>query len=202
MKEYPSNCRETNLHRQQEEVSRGERADLKSQKPGVIWLTGLSASGKSTIANCLERELHHRGVHTMLLDGDNVRHGLSRDLGFSEADRVENIRRIGEVARLMTDAGLVVITAFISPYRADRQLARSLLPAGEFLEVFVDAPLSVCEARDPKGLYRKARQGLIPDFTGINAPYEAPEAPELRLDTARQSVVECAEAIISLLQRW
>ncbi len=190
-----------NVLPQREEISRSARAALKGQQPRVIWLTGLSGSGKSTIANFLERKLHEQGAHTMLLDGDNVRLGLSKDLGFTAADRVENIRRIGEVSRLMSDAGLIVITAFISPYQSDRDLARALLPDGEFLEVFVDAPLALCEERDPKGLYRKARQGLIPNFTGINAPYEPPETPELRLDTACHDVEACVAAILTLLER-
>jgi bifunctional enzyme CysN/CysC len=192
--------RETNVQWQREEVCPRERAAIKAQQPRVVWLTGLSGSGKSTIANCLERTLHERGRHTMLLDGDNVRLGLNKDLGFTEADRVENIRRIGEVAKLMTDAGLIVIVAFISPYRADRNLVRSILHDGEFLEIFVDASLAVCEERDPKGLYRKARQGLISNFTGISAPYETPETPELHLDTVRSSAAECADAIVSMLE--
>jgi bifunctional enzyme CysN/CysC len=169
------------------------------QKPAVIWFTGLSGSGKSTIANCLERKLLERGYRTTLLDGDNVRHGLNRDLGFSETDRVENIRRVGEVAKLMTDAGLIVITAFISPFTAERELARSILPSGEFIEVYVDTPLEECERRDPKGLYSKARAGEIPNFTGITSPYQSPKSPEIRLETTRSTADECAELILRYL---
>ena len=193
--------RGSNIHWQREELTRELRAGLNGQKPCVIWLTGLSGSGKSTLANCLEGMLHNVGRHTMLLDGDNVRHGLNRDLGFTEADRVENIRRIGEVAKLMTDAGLIVIAAFISPFRADRDMVRTLLPDGEFIEVHIATPLEVCEARDSKGLYRKARKGEIPNFTGVNAPYEDPLRPELRLDTTSRSARECAADILSLLRK-
>ncbi len=188
-----------NIHWHKGDVAPGERAAIKGQQPFVIWLTGLSGSGKSTLANALERRLVEMGRHTILMDADNIRKGLNRDLGFSEADRVENIRRIGEVAKLMTDAGLIVITAFISPFRADRDMVRALLPAGTFLEVHLSTPLEVCEARDPKGLYRKVRQGEIPNFTGISSPYEEPLAPELRLNTGTLPVNECAEVIMELL---
>ncbi|HEX9079623.1 MAG TPA: adenylyl-sulfate kinase, partial [Desulfuromonadaceae bacterium] len=188
------------VRRQCEEIGPRERAALKGQKPCVIWLTGLSGAGKSTIANCLERKLHTLGRHTMLLDGDNIRQGLNRDLGFTEAGRVENIRRIGEVAKLMTDAGLIVITAFISPFRAERDMVREILPLGSFIEIHVDTPLEECERRDPKGLYRKARQGEIPNFTGIDSPYEPPPAPELRLGTAARPAGECADAVIDYLR--
>ena len=189
--------RAENVHWQSETVSRETRLAIKQQQPLVIWLTGLSGSGKSTIANALELRLNQLGKHTMLLDGDNIRHGLNRDLGFTEADRIENIRRIGEVAKLMTDAGLIVITAFISPFRAERNIVRSLLPEGEFIEIFVDTPLVVCEQRDPKGLYKKARAGLIPNFTGINSPYEEPENPGLVLNTAELSLDECVARILA-----
>jgi bifunctional enzyme CysN/CysC len=165
----------------------------------VLWLTGLSGSGKSTIANIVERQLHALGARTYLLDGDNVRHGLSKDLGFTDADRVENIRRIGEVARLMVDAGLIVLTAFISPFRSERRLARGMVADGEFFEIFVDTPLEVVEHRDPKGLYKKARRGELKNFTGIDSPYEVPEAPELRVDTTRQSPEESATSIVQAL---
>jgi bifunctional enzyme CysN/CysC len=188
--------RADNVHWQCESVSRETRLAIKQQQPLVIWLTGLSGSGKSTIANALELRLNQLGKHTMLLDGDNIRHGLNRDLGFTEADRIENIRRIGEVAKLMTDAGLIVITAFISPFRAERNIVRSLLAEGEFIEVFVDTPLEVCEQRDPKGLYKKARAGQIPNFTGINSPYEEPENPGLVLNTAELSLEECVVRIM------
>jgi bifunctional enzyme CysN/CysC len=191
--------RSTNVHWQTEKVGRAERAALKRQKPAVIWLTGLSASGKSTIANTLEARLHDLGHHSMLLDGDNIRHGLNRDLGFTEADRVENIRRIGELAKLMTDAGLIVITAFISPFRSDRETARTLLRPGEFIEVHVNTPIEECERRDPKGLYARARSGEIPNFTGINSPYEPPQNPEVVLETLRSSPTECAETLIQFL---
>ncbi|MFM7704578.1 MAG: adenylyl-sulfate kinase, partial [Rubrivivax sp.] len=189
-----------NIHLHAHEVNRAARAALKGQRPCVVWLTGLSGSGKSTIANLVEKALHARGRHTYLLDGDNVRHGLNRDLGFTPEDRVQNIRRIAEVARLMTDAGLIVLTAFISPYRAERAMARGRFAEGEFIEVHVDAPLEVAEARDPKGLYRKARRGELRNFTGIDAPYEAPEQPELRLNTASGTPEEAAQRIVAWLQ--
>jgi bifunctional enzyme CysN/CysC len=165
-----------------------------------VWLTGLSGAGKSTIANLLEKKLHAAGRHSFLLDGDNVRHGLNRDLGFTDADRVENIRRVGEVAKLMADAGLIVITAFISPFRAEREMVRDMLPAGEFLEVFVDTPLDEAERRDPKGLYAKARAGELNNFTGIDSPYEPPLAPDLRIDTQALSAEQAAERIADLLR--
>ena len=164
-----------NIHRQHLDVSRETHAALKGQKPAVLWFTGLSGAGKSTIANLVEKKLAARGRHTFLLDGDNVRHGLNRDLGFTEADRIENIRRVGEVARLMADAGLIVLTAFISPFRAERDMVREMLPEGEFIEIFVDTPLAEAEKRDPKGLYAKARAGEIKNFTGIDSPYEVPD---------------------------
>ena len=191
--------RAENIHWHAGETGPQERAAIKGHTPCVVWLTGLSGSGKSTIANAVERSLVERGCHTMLLDGDNVRHGLNKDLGFTEADRIENIRRIGEVVTLMTQAGLIVITAFISPYRAERDMVRRLLPEGQFIEVHLATPLEVCEERDPKGLYRKARRGEIPNFTGINAPYEAPEHPELRLDTSSETVEACAASICEAL---
>jgi bifunctional enzyme CysN/CysC len=186
-------------HRQT--IAKRERARQKAQKPAVLWFTGLSGAGKSTVANALEKALFQRGHHSYLLDGDNVRHGLNRDLGFSDEDRVENIRRIGEVARLMADAGLVVLSAFISPFRADRALVRELMEDGEFIEIHVDAPLEVCEARDPKGLYAKARAGVIRNFTGIDSPYEPPEAPEIVVDTSKYSVDECVDELLAYLKR-
>ncbi|MBX9708922.1 MAG: sulfate adenylyltransferase subunit CysN [Caulobacteraceae bacterium] len=189
-------CRADNIHWQAIDVTREARAAMKGQKGRVIWLTGLSGAGKSTIANLVDRRLHALGRHTYLLDGDNVRHGLNRDLGFTEEDRVENIRRVAEVARLMADAGLVVITAFISPFRAERRMARELMPMGEFIEVFVDAPLEVAEARDAKGLYAKARAGQLKNFTGIDSPYEPPEQAEIVIDTTTMTAVEAAEVIV------
>ncbi len=166
----------------------------------MLWFTGLSGAGKSTIANLVERRLHANGCHTYMLDGDNVRHGLNKDLGFTDADRVENIRRVAEVAKLMVDAGLIVVVAFISPFASERRMARSLLEEGEFVEVFVDTPLALAEERDPKGLYKKARAGELKNFTGIDAPYEQPEHPELRLDTAALSPEESAQAVVSYLE--
>ena len=189
------------IHWHTGDVDPGERAAIKGQKPCVVWLTGLSGSGKSTLGNAMERRLAELGRHTMLLDSDNIRHGLNRDLGFSERDRTENIRRIGEVSKLMIDAGLIVITAFISPFQADRAMVRALLPAGTFIEVHLTASLDVCEVRDPKGLYNKARKGEIPNFTGIGSPYEEPLQPELRLDSASLSVNEGADIIMALLYR-
>ena len=186
-------------HRQS--IAKRERARQKAQQSAVLWFTGLSGAGKSTVANALEKALFQRGHHSYLLDGDNVRHGLNRDLGFSDQDRVENIRRIGEVARLMADAGLVVLSAFISPFRADRALVRELMEDGEFVEIHVDAPLAVCEARDPKGLYAKARAGVIRNFTGIDSPYEPPESPEIVVDTSTLSVDECVDELLAYLKR-
>jgi len=191
----------TNLTWHQAAVSKDDRARQKRQKPCVIWFTGLSGAGKSTLANALERALFERGHHCYLLDGDNVRHGLNRDLGFSDADRVENIRRIAEVAKLLVDAGLIAMTAFISPFRADRQLARDLLPADEFIEVHVATSLAVCEQRDPKGLYRKARAGQIPNFTGIDSAYEAPVSPELVVDTGAEDLDGCVQNLLAYLEQ-
>ena len=191
--------RAQNVHWQALDISREAHAASKNQKPAVLWFTGLSGSGKSTIANLVEKKLHALGKHTFLLDGDNVRHGLNKDLGFTEADRIENIRRVGEVARLMTDAGLIVLTAFISPFRAEREMVRGLLAEGEFHEVFIDTPLEEAERRDVKGLYKKARSGQLKNFTGIDSPYEAPEAPEIRVDTTSESPEDAAERIVALL---
>jgi bifunctional enzyme CysN/CysC len=188
--------RADNIHWQAIDVTREARAQMKGQAGRVVWLTGLSGAGKSTIANLVDKRLHALGRHTYLLDGDNVRHGLNRDLGFTKEDRVENIRRVAEVAKLMADAGLIVITAFISPFRAERRMARELMGEGEFIEVFVDAPLEVAEARDVKGLYAKARAGLLKNFTGIDSPYEPPEQAEIVIDTTAMSAVEAAEAIV------
>ncbi|QNO27929.1 sulfate adenylyltransferase subunit CysN [Sphingopyxis sp. OPL5] len=188
--------RAQNVHWQSTDISRDMHAALKNQKPRVLWFTGLSGSGKSTIANELEKVLAVMNRHTFLLDGDNIRHGLNKDLGFTEADRIENIRRVGEVAKLMADAGLIVITAFISPFKADRELVRSMMPDGEFIEIFVDTPLEVAEARDVKGLYKKARAGDLKNFTGIDSPYEAPTSPEIRVNTVEMSPQEAAEYIV------
>jgi adenylyl-sulfate kinase len=189
-----------NVHWQPLTITKELRASLKQQRPCVIWLTGLSGSGKSTLANLVEGWLALRGCHTYLLDGDNVRHGLNKDLGFTAVDRVENIRRVGEVARLFVDAGVIVLCSFISPFRAEREAVRSLLDNGEFIEVHVTAPLEVCEARDPKGLYAKSRAGQLPNFTGIDSPYEAPENADLVLDTTTAPAPELAHRIVSLLQ--
>ncbi len=191
--------RAQNVHWQALDVTREAHARMKGQSPAVLWFTGLSGSGKSTIANLVEKKLHALGKHTFLLDGDNVRHALNKDLGFTEADRIENIRRVGEVARLMTDAGLIVLTAFISPFRAERDMVRALLPDGEFFEIFVDTPLEEAERRDVKGLYKKARSGTLKNFTGIDSPYEAPEKPEIRVDTMHETPEEAAERIVALI---
>ena len=193
--------RSRNLHWQALDVSRALRAELKGQRPAVLWLTGLSGAGKSTIANLVEKRLAAEGRHTYLLDGDNVRHGLNKDLGFTEQDRVENIRRVSEVARLMTDAGLIVLVSFISPFRAERRAARALFPEGEFLEVFIDTSLAEAERRDVKGLYGKARRGELKNFTGIDSPYEAPENPELRIDTQQVSAADAADLIVEEMRR-
>ncbi len=188
--------RAQNVHWQATDITREAHSGLKNQTPRVLWFTGLSGSGKSTIANEVEKQLNLMNRHTFLLDGDNIRHGLNKDLGFTDADRVENIRRVGEVAKLMTDAGLIVLTAFISPFRAERQMVRDMLPEGEFIEVFVDTPLAVAEARDVKGLYKKAREGNLKNFTGIDSPYEAPENAEIRVNTVEMSAAEAARHII------
>ena len=188
--------RAQNVHWQPTTITRADHAALKNQKPRVLWFTGLSGSGKSTIANAVEQKLNLMNRHTFLLDGDNVRHGLNKDLGFTEADRIENIRRVGEVARLMTDAGLIVLTAFISPFRAERRMVREMI-GEEFVEIFVDTPLEVAEARDVKGLYKKARSGQLKNFTGIDSPYEEPETAEIRVNTVEMTVDEAADYIVS-----
>ncbi len=191
--------RSTNIHWQTLSVDRAARARLKNQRPAVAWLTGLSGAGKSTIANLVEKKLNRMNRHSFLLDGDNIRHGLNKDLGFTETDRIENIRRVGEVARLMSDAGLIVIAAFISPFRAEREMVRAMIPRGEFLEVFIDTSLAEAERRDVKGLYAKARAGELKNFTGIDSPYEAPLAPELHIDTTAMSAEAAANAIVEAL---
>ncbi|WP_374527505.1 sulfate adenylyltransferase subunit CysN [Novosphingobium sp.] len=191
--------RSQNVHWQAVDITREQHAYLKNQKPAVLWFTGLSGAGKSTIANLVEKKLHRMNRHTFLLDGDNVRHGLNRDLGFTEADRIENIRRVGEVAKLMADAGLIVLTAFISPFRAEREMVRAMLPEGEFIEVHIDTPLADAEARDVKGLYKKARSGELKNFTGIDSPYEAPISPEIRIDTTQITPEQAADLIVDHL---
>ncbi|EGL53345.1 adenylylsulfate kinase and related kinase [Methylophaga aminisulfidivorans MP] len=182
-------------------VEKLERSKQKKQKPCILWFTGLSGAGKSTVADAVEQKLFELGHHTYLLDGDNVRHGLNKDLGFSDADRVENIRRIGEMAKLFADAGLIVMSAFISPFRSDRQMVRDLVEEKEFVEVYISTPLSTCEERDPKGLYKKARSGQIKNFTGIDSDYEVPHHPEVTLNTAELNVNECVDRVISYLKQ-
>lgn len=189
----------TNLTWHQTRISKQDRASQKNQKPCLIWFTGLSGSGKSTIANALEAALFEKGLHSYLLDGDNVRIGLNKDLGFSDQDRVENIRRIAEVGKLFVDAGIIVMTAFISPFANERQMARDLLPDDEFIEVHLATPLDVCEERDPKGLYKKARAGQIPNFTGIDSAYEIPQNPELRINSGDHGIDECVQLILDYL---
>jgi len=196
----PNHLQKSDVYRQHLDVDKAARAEIKVQQPCVLWFTGLSGAGKSSVANMVEKKLLLMGRHTYLLDGDNVRHGLNKDLGFTPEDRVENIRRVAEVAQLMVDAGLIVIAAFISPFRSDRMMARSLMQEGEFLEVFMDTPLEVAEQRDPKGLYKKARSGNLKNFTGIDSPYEAPENPELILEAGTGSVEEMADKVIALLK--
>ena len=192
--------RANNVHWQRLDIDKQSRANIKHQVPKIIWLTGLSGAGKSSIANLIEKKLIAKTRHSYLLDGDNVRHGLNKDLGFTDADRVENIRRIAETAKLMLDAGLIVITSFISPFRAEREMARNLFDKGEFIEVFVEASLEVCEKRDPKGLYKKARAGEIKNFTGIDSPYQPPEHPELVIDTVTLTLEQAADKIIGYLE--
>ncbi|HSZ73514.1 MAG TPA: adenylyl-sulfate kinase, partial [Rhizomicrobium sp.] len=192
--------RATNVHWQALDIDKSVRATLKGQKPAVLWFTGLSGSGKSTIANLVEKALFAEGRHTYLLDGDNVRHGLNRDLGFTDADRVENIRRVGEAARLFVDAGLIVLVSFISPFRSERRMARELMGQGEFIEVFVDTPIEVCMQRDPKGLYEKAKAGEIRNFTGIDSPYEEPENAEVTLKTVGVEPAALASKLVAHLK--
>jgi bifunctional enzyme CysN/CysC len=192
--------RATNIHWQKLEINKSVRATLNNQKPCALWFTGLSGSGKSTIASLLEKQLHTRGKHTYVLDGDNVRHGLNKDLGFTDADRVENIRRISETARLFVDAGLIVLISFISPFRSERRMARDLFEGNEFIEVFVDTPIEVCEQRDPKGLYKKARAGEIKNFTGIDSAYEIPERADIHLKAADYSPDELVAELIADLE--
>lgn len=190
----------TNIVWHEHDVNKAARSVQKNQTPCIIWFTGLSGSGKSTIAGALEQKLFALGQHTYLLDGDNVRHGLNKDLGFSDSDRVENIRRIGEMSKLFVDAGMIVLSAFISPFRTERRMVRDLVNEMEFVEVYMGTPLSTCEERDPKGLYQKARKGEIKNFTGIDSEYEVPENPEVVLDTSTMSVEDCADAVIEYLQ--
>lgn len=203
-KTYIKDSHETNedivWHNQN--VTKEKRETLLNQKPCILWFTGLSGSGKSTVANAVEAELFKRGIKTYLLDGDNVRHGLNKDLGFSETHRVENIRRIGEVSKLFVDAGIITLTAFISPFKSDRQIAKSLVKYDEFIEVFVNTPIEVCESRDPKGLYEKARSGAIKNFTGIDSPYEAPEEPQIEVKTDKLNIQECADKIVNYLVKY
>jgi adenylylsulfate kinase len=200
-RETPMRPKSENLTASESHVSRAQREALVRHRAATLWFTGLSGSGKSTLARAVEERLIERRVLAYVLDGDNVRHGLCADLGFSAEDRIENIRRIGEVAKLMNDSGVVVLTAFISPYRADRARVRALLPEGEFVEVFVDCPLEICEQRDPKGLYRKARSGALPEFTGVSAPYEPPDAPDLRVATGTRPLSDCVDDILSALEQ-
>lgn len=190
----------TNIVWHEHDVNKAARSVQKNQTPCIIWFTGLSGSGKSTIAGALEQKLFALGQHTYLLDGDNVRHGLNKDLGFSDSDRVENIRRIGEMSKLFVDAGMIVLSAFISPFRTERRMVRDLVNEMEFVEVYMGTPLSTCEERDPKGLYQKARKGEIKNFTGIDSEYEVPENPEVVLDTSTMSVEDCADAVIEYLK--
>ena len=192
--------RATNIVWHEASVDRAARADKRGHRSAILWFTGLSGSGKSTLANAVNAALFERGLGTYVLDGDNVRHGLCKDLGFSDADREENIRRIGEIAKLFLDAGVIVLTAFVSPFRADRDKARDLVEAGDFFEIFCAADLDVCESRDPKGLYAKARSGAIKEFTGISSPYEAPNTPELKIDTGAQDLAESVNVVIKALQ--
>lgn len=197
--EYKANDSQAEVVWNHTTVTPAMRAAIKQQTPMCIWFTGLSGSGKSTLANALEAELNRRGLHTMLLDGDNVRHGLCKDLGMSEADRSENIRRVAEVAKLMVESGVIVITAFISPFARDREAARALFSDGEFFEIFVATPLSECESRDPKGLYQKARQGIIKDFTGVDSPYESPTSADCALGSEGESVEVCIGKLLDTL---
>jgi bifunctional enzyme CysN/CysC len=194
--------RSSNVHWQALDIDRDAHARLKHQQPRLLWFTGLSGSGKSSIANLVQKKLYALGKHSFLLDGDNIRHGLNKDLGFTDADRVENIRRIAEVAQLMTDAGLIVLTAFISPFRAERRMVRDMSPPGEFIEIYVETPLAVAEQRDVKGLYRKARAGELKNFTGIDSPYEPPEHPEVRVNTVETSADQAAEEIVAYVLRY
>ncbi|GAA3950504.1 adenylyl-sulfate kinase [Allohahella marinimesophila] len=197
-----SESKNENIVWQTYKVSAAQRAEQKNQQPCVVWLTGLSGAGKSTLASALDSRLHELRHHTYVLDGDNVRHGLNKDLGFSERDRVENIRRVGETACLMVDAGLIVITAFISPFRKDRKMVKSLVKPGQFIEVHVSTPIETCEGRDTKGLYKKARSGQIKDFTGVNSPYEVPASADVTIDTSDNSLEDCINQLIDYLSKF
>jgi bifunctional enzyme CysN/CysC len=191
--------RATNIHKHNLSIDRKLREELNGNSSKLLWFTGISGSGKSTIANSIEKELYAKGIRTYILDGDNIRHGLNSDLGFNDSDRVENIRRVAEVSKLMLDAGIFVISSFISPFISDRKMVRELFPKGEFIEIFVDTPLEVAESRDPKGLYKKARAGEIPNFTGISSPYEKPENPELTINTEVNNIQACTQMVLDIL---